>query len=340
MRLRGIVVATLGVLSLVAAVVVRFVVVPGLSRLPADVDERRVYVGTLNLLLDQQAFESGNLDEMFRRDLPVEIRRHVTVEDTEGDIALVKQDVTVVIGEDEVLQDITEWHAVDRRTMAAVPSFPGADVPEREGLALGWPIGTEPRDYLGWSSDKQESGFSTFTGEEEHLGLHTYVFESESEHERVRDPRILEMFPSSVPKAMVTDLAGAVGELPPGLEGQLTTLIDQLPDPIPLAFLYSGTSKLWVEPITGAVIDLERTEIRTVAIEVGGVPIPVLPVFDWTYHTSEASIEEGVADARDGIAQLRLWGTYLPAGLSVAGVGLLILAWLLRRRRAGRPQAA
>lgn len=335
--MRRVLLVVLGSLLVVAAAVLRFVVVPSQARFPDDVDTTRRYTGTMAVYLDEEALpeatSSGDLTGLFRRDLPVEIARRVTTDDVADGVALVTEDATVTSG-DATLRTTEDRYAIDRETMLAGQGFPDVQLPDREaGLVVGWPIGTDRRDYEGWSDELGRLVDLTFEREEDHAGVGTYVFTSSVTDTPIVDPDILATLPEALPRDVVVSLASQL-DLPDALAAQFQQLLPALPDPVPLGYLYRGDTTYWVEPTTGVVVDTERTETRSVYLDVDQIPIPVpvTAVWDWSYAQTDDSVAEAVTDAEDAAGQLRLFGTWLPVVLAVLGVLALVLALVLGRR--------
>ena len=102
---------------------------------------------------------------------------------------------------------ITEPHAFCQTS-------PGIEVrEERQGLVIGFPIGTEQRDYEGWTDDYQALSTTVYQGVEEHEGISTYHFSSSSGPKPITDPNLLAMFPESMPKGVVQALAPQLAEI-------------------------------------------------------------------------------------------------------------------------------
>ena len=65
----------LGVLLIVAGLVVKFAVVPALAVFPDDVDSTRTYEGTLEVMLNAEALATGDMANVFMRDVPIKLSR-------------------------------------------------------------------------------------------------------------------------------------------------------------------------------------------------------------------------------------------------------------------------
>jgi hypothetical protein len=336
-KIGGLVVLLLGVLLVAGGLVLKFAVLPALAVWPDDVDSTRTYEGTLVTMLNPQALASGDLANLFLSDVPVTVDRHVTTEQAEGNKALVREQVQVRGPDGQLVpglntdpdgQYTTYWYAIDRKTTEEIPNFTdnnGVD-DNRQGLVIGFPIGTEKRDYEGWSDDYQRLQTTEYVGVEEHEGMTTFHFTSGSGPMPLLDPVMLAMFPESMPKAVVAGLAPQLG-LPAEIMQQFTQLVPVLPDPIPFTYLYEYATEYWVEPTTGMLVDYTKDESRILALQVDpsivsiGV-VPVGDVFHLVYEASDQSIADAKKDAEDGKSMISLFGTIIP--YAAIGVGALL----------------
>jgi hypothetical protein len=348
-KIGGLLVAFLGLILVAGGLVMKFAIVPAMAVWPADVDATRHYQGTLETMLNPQALATMDVANLFYTDIPVTIDRHVTTEEVSGNKALVREQIQVFGPDGQLMpglntdadgQHTTYWYAIDRKTTEEIPNFTdntGVDN-NRQGLVIGFPIGTEKRDYQGWSDDLQAAMPVEYMGVEDHDGVTTYHFYSETTPRPIMDQALLAMFPSSMPKAVVTGLAGVLS-LTAEQQAQFAQLMPLLPDPVPFTYLYQYTTNYWVEPTTGVLIDYTKDEARILAIPVDtsivatGV-VPVTDVFHMSYQTTEASIADAKKDANDGKTMLLWFGTIIP--WAAIGLGALLLlggGFMLLRKR-------
>jgi hypothetical protein len=326
----GLVLLAFGVVLIVAGAAVRFVILPGQAQWPDDVDSTRTYEGTLHVMLNPEALATLDLANLFVRELPITLSRHVTTEDVDGGKAIVRELATMIGPGGNELQGSDTCYAIDRKSMRAIAAgsasgMAGGDsVTDREGLVIGFPIGTEAKDYEGWSSDYQKVLALKYVGEEERGGINTYMFEAESTPMETKDPEKLALFPSSLAKDLLIGLAQTL-DLPASLRERFAEILPELPDPTSLTYTYEFETKYWVEPATGVLIDYDKHEAYKVALQLPGlpVPVPIVPVFEQSYHMSPASVQDAVKDAQDARSQLNLFGTIVPVALG--GVGLLLV---------------
>jgi hypothetical protein len=175
---------------------------------------------------------------------------------------------------------------------------------------------------------------------EQKQGLTTYVYEAKVPPTKIVDDQILATLPKALPLSLLK-LLGQAGTLPPAQAAQLAQILPRLPDPVPLAYALQDDSLFWIDPSTGLVIDVQRTQQRVAEIALPGTaPVPLLPAVAVVYHDSAASSAQAADDARHGRTVIRWLGVYLPIILLVFGVVMLALAGLLRGRRPPTAPAA
>ncbi len=317
-----------GLALVVVGLVVRFAIVPGQKQFPDDVDTTRVYTGTLDIV-NAQALASGDLAGAFLTDVPVDVERRVTTEQVEGDLALVRSKADIIGPNGQVIIGSDDWYTIDRKTMEHVANFTSEQrvFEGREGLVVGFPIGTEPQDYPGWNGDPRTPMTLAYTGEEQRGGIDTYVFEFTTEPEIIQDPATLANFPTAVPKDLIVGLSQVV-ELPPEVAEALPAVLPGLPDPLPLAYTYETDAKLWVDPVTGILVDIERNDVRRAVLDLDLLPnpVPLASVYDLTYTSPPETLAEAVADAEDDGGRIQLFESTIPLVLLGLGVLLLVTA--------------
>ncbi len=332
-RALGITGVGLAAVLIAAGLVLLFFVIPGLAQFPDDVDSDRAYEGELSVMLNAEALASMDLANVFLRDVPVTIDRNVQTLEVDGGKALVS-DTAVLLSPAGPIQSSEDIYTIDRKTMEHIANFTtDARVTDRQGLVVGFPIGTEAADYVGWNGDSLETNTLSFVREEEHEGLDTYVFAAASGPDLIRDPVLLASFPAALPKAVIEGLVPALG-LPDELTGQLGQLLPSLPDPVPLAYTYSYETNYWVEPQSGVLVDYNKMESRQVGLNLGEQTVPLTEVMHLEYAQTAASVADAVADAEDAKGLLFWLGTVLPYGLVALGVVVGLGSLLALRRKA------
>jgi hypothetical protein len=287
-------------------------------------------------MLNPAALATMDVANLFYRDVPIVVDRHVTTEETDGNKALVQESVVTNGPDGQPIPGLgaTYWYSIDRKTTEHIPNFTDntAVNEARQGLVIGFPIGTEQRTYDGWSDDLQALVPVEFVAEEEHEGVNTYHFRSAGEPAALKDPAVLAMFPASLPKAALLGLAPMLN-LPPEMLQGLAALLPLLPDPVPLSYLYGYETNYWVEPTTGVLIDYAKDEARYIALGTGQVE-----VFHMVYEATDQSIADAKDDA-DGPKMLLELFEWLPWGIVGLG-GVLALGGLFMLGRKRKPAAA
>ncbi|GAA2064111.1 hypothetical protein GCM10009839_89450 [Catenulispora yoronensis] len=331
-----IVCAVLGVLCLVGAGLMAWLVTPKwVARVPDGRAIDRTYEGTFQTLLDPAALAQGNALAAFKSNVPMKVEQHVKVEKTSGDKALISDSRTTTAAGAKVEQ--TKWdYAVDRQTLEASAGHPSDWVViPAQGLTVSWPFGAEKKAYQGWTPETRTTATLAYLREEKKQGLTTYVYQAKAPAAKIVDDQILAALPKSLPLTLFKSL-GESGALPAAQAGQLAQILPQLPAEVPLAYAFQDESTFWVDPSTGLVIDVQRTQERIAEIALPtGAAVPLLPVVAATYHDTAASSQQAADDARHGATVIHWLGVYLPLILLI--VGLLLLAFVVYLWLRGRP---
>jgi len=302
-----------GVILILVGLVVRFVLVPGMKVVPANLDVVRTYQGTLTML-DPNTFE-------FYQEVPVHIVRYVKMEKVDGSKGLISELAELYTG-DQLIQSRRSLYAIDRHTLSSIQGF-GEDWP-REGLTISYPIGTHKRDYQGWNEDAQQVETAQYVRTETYQGVKTYVFEIDTGPDPIRDPFLVELLPRQLDKSLLLDLVDQF-PLNDAQRALAARLLPGLPDPVPLDYLYSSDLTLWVEPTTGMVVDLHKHEWRMVALN----GLPVAPIFEMDWRHTPETIADSIDEAKPLITQVRWLEGILPwvawiVGAILVGVGLVL----------------
>ncbi|SOC49564.1 Protein of unknown function [Blastococcus aggregatus] len=333
----SVVLAVVGVLLLAVAAVVRFVVVPAVSKLPADTDILQEFEGTYTGL--DPAALSGGSEDVLLEDAPVEASRRIDVESVDGDTAIVVRTVERSI--DGVADPSRSLrYAIDRTTEESTTPPEGAgDVVDSEGLVFTLPINpSTDEDYRLWDQNTAEAYPLTYQGEDSLEGRTVYLYGSTMEG-TVADPESLGL-PTSVSKEQLIALAPALLDLlPPDLAGQLPAVVPLLPDTIPLSYTSVYDVTISADAELGATIAGTSNQVITAQLPLGPQTVEV-PFSTVELSSTDASIADRAADTADSATQLNLIRTVLPIVAVALGLLLLVAALLLARRAGRRPQQA
>ncbi|WP_035844435.1 porin PorA family protein [Kitasatospora azatica] len=328
-----------GVLLIAGAFLTAFWITPTyVARLPDDVDVQRPLAGTFKTLLDGQALAQGSLATALKHDVPLTIDRQVKVLKTAENTALVSDARTTSAAGTKVEQ--TTWqYAVDRRSLEPSSHHPSNwSVVDAHGLTISFPFGAQKKTYTGWVPETATTTPVTYTRAEQRSGLQTYVYQASVTATRITDSQVLAGLPKALPQNLLKLLV-EFGPLTPDQQQKLTALLPALGDPAPLSYTLQGSDTFWVEPETGAVLDIQRSQQRIAAVTApDGSLVPLLPVIDADYRQTPAAVSDAVSDAKDGRDAIQLAGTTLPIIAGILGALLILGALFIPRRR--RPESA
>ena len=373
-----------GAVVLVAALLWRPAVSPLLVKFPTDLDQVTRYEGTFTLHVDQAT--GAPLPAPVEAPLALE-RRIRTVPGESGARTVVLQElVTYRIAGTE--QREAHQYVMDRRTMANRDdrrswSYDPGNVVDRAGTyRVNLPLDADREGrYRIWENEPG-AAFAMVgldRGQELHgLGL----VEMEEVFDRVpvadvyREELRKQGFPLAVGfdvlaarlQASGVDVDRALAALP---AAHAATVAEARAASLPLRFFRSNDGHALVEPRTGAIVDLLRSDEgisatvdlsslatlrRALAAISNGPEVGRLagalddleshapwPVYDLSYRQTPASVAEIVRLTQDEVSKLELVERRIPWGLLAAGTVLVLAGVALRPRRrvaSGRPPGA
>ncbi|MEV6005979.1 DUF3068 domain-containing protein [Streptomyces sp. NPDC051976] len=330
LRISGVVV---GLLLIAAAFVTAFYIEPTyVARVPSDTDEQRTYAGVFTTLLDPQALAKNDVANAVKHNVPLTVDRRVKVQKTSGNTALIS-DARTINAAGAPVERTTWQYALNRKTLEPVSKPPsGWTVVNAQGLTVSWPLGADKKTYTGWVPETATTTPVRYTTTATRSGLHTYVYRATLAPTPIADAQILAGLPKAIPAAQLKALAGS--SLSPSQQAQLGALLPQLGDPVPLSYTIAGADTFWVEPETGVVIDLVRSQQRMAGVKSpNGTFVGLLPVSDASYKQTPAAVKDAADQANDGRDAIELWGTTVPIIAGIVGAVLVAAALLIRRRR-------
>ncbi|MGV9862599.1 DUF3068 domain-containing protein [Rhodococcus koreensis] len=315
-----------GVFLLTIAVLVPAYAAPRIKKLPLDLAVTTIstaeatVVDSVALAMGRPKVETG---------VSVIAQRHVTVQDpVDSEMATIEAGLTIrrtdKSGDLGLLSASIDRVSVDRATgmptgdVATIQTSPtksAVEVP-REGLQYKFPFGVEKKSYPYFDLNMRESFPLHFVDETEIDGVPVYHFSQT-------------VGPS--------DTINALGA--PGTELTLpgTTWGMDTPEPVTMHRIYSTVRDLWVEPVTGLVLD-GRESVRQAW---GRTPDDqyLMPFLEMTTGFDEATRAEQV-DMATQYRRMIQWGTvYGPIGAGVLGAALLVAGVTLGVRGRRGPAA-
>ena len=166
------------------------------------------------------------------------------------------------------------------------------------GQVYKFPFGTGKRDYQVFDRDLKRAIPAKFTGTETIKGVEAYRFEQRIENEVLATPE--------------SSIKTLLGKFAPGAtSGQV---------------VYSNTRTLWVDPVTGAYLNVREQQRKELRPDIGTPTVLLDADFNSTDETVSRSVKT-VKDNRFKIGLISLWGPI--------AAGVLGLIALVRGRVAG-----
>jgi hypothetical protein len=299
-RVTGLVTVALGTFLIVLAVLTRFYVVGQVVKFPLDESTVTTLVAT-----DVSYFSTGLLQEL----------THVSMTDTsttQGDVAAGSKH-TAVWNNFTYLYDNTNQLtynyslrrlAFDRRSGELVNCCGTAIDGEKvhvSGLGYVWPLNAQKQTYEIFDSTLEKPEPATFDGTATVDGLRTYKY---------------------VENIAPTQFATQT------LPGSLVGMADQ--QTVQLGEYYAGTTTEWVDPITGAPVQVTLSQHLYLA---GSSGTSVLTLLNGTFTTTPSAVAAAVSTAKSYDAKISVISRIAPAIGGVAGVIVLIIGIVLGSRR-------
>lgn len=314
-RVIGTVLFGVGVLALVFAAGLAFVVAPRVQQLPYDLDRTQSVAEApgarfLQITAGKAEVNQGTLRSTIT--VQPDVKETANLDGSlDGDavVWLVGQEV-IRTDTKALISAYSTSLALDRKTAAAVKwdkqwLDTGNDRQrvDYSGQIYKFPFGTEKKTYEIFDRDINTTQPARFVKTEEINGLETYQFTQE-----IRDAR--QALPADTLQVLTAQL------LPGATSGQVS---------------YSNTRSVWVEPTTGQYIKVQEKQSKTL-IGDNGQRVTIL---DAVFTYTDDTIARSADTASDNRRQLQLVTLYGPIGLLVVGLLLVAagLAMTLRRPR-------
>jgi hypothetical protein len=131
-----------------------------------------------------------------------------------------------------------------------------------------------------------------------------------------------------------------VEQVPPTQAGTLTvpgSLVGSSQSSITLPQYYTATNTDWVDPVTGAILNVTESQQQVLRDATGA---HTLLLFDGTLAMTPQSIQQAVNLDKDGRNKLNLLQVVVPLVAGVLGIAALVTGILLARRRGDQPEEA
>jgi Porin PorA len=319
-RVIGTVLFGFGVLALVFAGGLAFVVAPSVAQLPYDMELTQSVAEAPNARFMQITngevrVNSGNL------------RSTITVQPDAGSTAKLSGDLdgsalVWVAGQQVQRTDTADMVSaystalvVDRVTGAAqdwdgqwLDTGGEREPVEYSGQTYKFPFGTEKKTYQIYDRDILAARDAVFVKTEEIQGLETYQFTQTITNETQK-----------VPADRLSVILGAL--LPGATDGSVK---------------YSNIRNYWVEPNTGAYIRVQEQQ-RKQLVSTDGRSVDILDA-DFAY--TDETVTKSADTAKANVRSLKLAGVWGPIGLAILGLVLAVAGVLLVIRSGRAAQVA
>lgn len=370
-------------LFLLVATGLWLLIAPGqLVKYPSDLDKTAVAKGELTLYLNPET--GGPAAEP--QSLPLNIRRRVQVTGSSGSQATVQETSTERVGPLPA-QTLEHRYLIDRGSLENVQSakayaYTPENVTDRSPqYSINFPFGTGAGPYKVW---KNEVGaayeFRRDGPEVERNGVTLVPMVGTLKDAPAIPAYIDQLRGQGVAKALTAeqmraqlkaqgiDLEALAAEVLPRLTpGQREITQALLSQAVPLKYTVSVTTRLLVEPETGAIVsldsieqslnaapdfagfaqlaqilstpalaDLPAVQSATAALE-GIVALPPVIVFTTSYSQTPESVAEFAAYAQSKADEIAIVKRWIPLGLAILGAIALAAAAVMARRHRRLP---
>ncbi|MBD0859776.1 DUF3068 domain-containing protein [Gordonia sp. zg691] len=326
----------LGVLLVIGAVVIRFVLLPSMSKLPADLSQSQKYVGTMQAL-NAEAFASNDLANLLTPEMPITADRSLTVDAVDGDTAVVTSSAVITLPDDSKQNDV-HTYAVSRvdyspvgisddQVDALVPADKRDTFEKHEGIAFSWPMDPPREGTELYDSVTRTAQTATFDGEGDLEGRSVYKYTVDAQAP-ITSPTVLAQFkdfPKQLPKQVIEGLLQAE-IVPAEYRSAVEQALPTLPALVPIGFESTNDVKAAVDQEFGAPLRVEQTQGMYVTVSSGDRNLPVLPLSVVNLRTDDSEVTASADTLSTNSTLLSVLGVWLPIALVIIGIGLVVVA--------------
>lgn len=336
MRKGALLLAAGAVVVIAAAAAARYVVLPMVHQVPADLDTTSTYSGTVTMI-NPAALASGDASKVFLNNVPVTAEQRVKSVSVAGRTVVMSSDIAVKGPDGATIVGTNHVYALDRVSLEAVAPPAGSNAEQASGLALGFPLTPKQESYQYWDSNTQTANPANYLQSENISGRKVYVYATKAVG-AVKDPKLAALLPTALPKSAFPALAAG---LPEFVRNALNLAMPLLPASVPVSYAATTDTTFKVDAQTGVVIDVEQKQLIRAQLSGPLAMAPLPAAFDLTIRSTPDSVAKSVEQASTAQNGLMLVGTHLPIGLAALGGLMLILAIIgLFRRRKPEPEMA
>ena len=327
----------LGAALLIAAVLLSTYTAGKIRKIPLNIDETLVSGGT-GTALDPASLSGEKF--VVDKDVPLVSQQAITVEAPANAQVVTFQVGTTVRRTDRqqdngLLLAMVDTVTLNRSTAEAVSDDerPGGSVQKprtieddkpatnialpHDGLSYRFPFDTEKKSYPMFDPIAQKAFDANYDGEDDVNGLSTYRFTQnvgyDADGKLVEPIRYASLYDKNE-DGEVTARAGLWG-----LPGDPY-------EPVTMTRYYAAQRTFWVDPVSGTIVKAQEHANHYYARD---ALKPEMALADYKVTSTEQTVEEQVAAARNERDRVALWSRILPISLGAAGLIALIGGALL-----------
>ncbi|AWK76303.1 hypothetical protein CBI38_33140 (plasmid) [Rhodococcus oxybenzonivorans] len=326
----------IGVVLILAAAAIKWLILPSLTKLPSDLSQSQKYEGTMSAL-NPQAFAANDLANLIIPEMPISADRSLTVDATEGDTAIVTSNTAITLPDGSTQKDVHSYaisrvdfapvRLSEQEKQSLVPAQSQSTFEGHEGIAVSFPMSPAKDGNLLYDSVTRTGQEARFVDEGTVEGREVYNYEVDAAGP-IQSPTVLAQFkdfPQQLPKAEVAGLLQA-GLVPADSRTVIEDNIAGLPDLLDIGFGSSNMAKVAVDEQFGSPLVVDQTQSMYVTVPVNGEDVAVLPLSTVKMHTADSEVTALAADLSKNGTLLTVAGVWVPAVLAIAGVLLIALA--------------
>ena len=308
---------------LTGAVLIPTYAAPRIVKIPASVASTTIATGTAAVLVDiDAAIAKGH--PIIDRNVPITVSQRVTSEEPTSSEVVTLQSARIVHRDDRTGEAGTVSATVERSSIDRTSSMPVAepvgtiqrdpskppDAVVHDGLQFKFPFAVEQKSYPYFDADVRKSAAIDFVEETTLDGIRVYRFNQD------------------IPP---TDTGGKL-TLPTsawGISGDGQALLHRF---------YMASRDLWVEPVTGAVVDGAQ-HVKQVYARTIDDPEAVT-IIDMNVRLDSETTETLIDQARTYKRLIEFGTRYGPMGAAILGIVLVATGVVVGRRSSGATRKA
>ncbi|MGW5106071.1 porin PorA family protein [Nocardia sp. NPDC004123] len=332
-----------GILLITASMIVKFVMLPSMLKLPADLSKSQKYEGTISAL-NPEAFSNQDLAHLITPEAPIKADRSLTVDAVDGDTAIITSDTTIELPNGSQMKDVhsysvsrTDYAPVpltQEKAQSLVPTNRMSTYQKHEGIAFSFPMNPSKDGNRIYDPVTQTGQDATFLDEGTLEGRDVYNYQVRASGP-ITSPTVLAQFKNFPPQLSRSVLASLLqaGIVPEASRAAVQDHLSSLPDLIDTGFGSSNVANMAVDKQFGTPLKVDQTQAMFVTVPISGNAVPVLPLSTVKLHTSANEVSALAKDLSKNSTLLTVSGVWLPIGSALVGLLLIVLSIARWRRQ-------